>query len=232
MNKIHRIIWSRVRNAWVVAHEHANSAGRPAATRGSGILNRLLGILFGSLAVAGPGAFADPAVNALPTGAKVTSGIASITQNNNTLTINQNTDKLITNWQSFNIGKDAKVTFVQPSSTSVSLNNILGQSASQIFGSLTANGQVVLINAAGIVFGKGSQIDVGALIASTQSLSNTDFLAGNYRFSGTAGGAIDNQGLINIAKGGFVAFIAPTVSNNGTINAPQGTVVLAAASEV
>ena len=65
---------------------------------------------------------------------------------NNKLTVNQNTDKLITNWSSFNIGKDATVQFVQPSSTSSALNRVTSSDPSYIFGTLQANGKIILIN--------------------------------------------------------------------------------------
>ena len=52
--------------------------------------------------------------NALPTNPNITSGSATITQNSNQLTINQATDKLITNWSKFYIVKDATVQFNQP----------------------------------------------------------------------------------------------------------------------
>ena len=38
MNKTHRIVWSTVRQAYVVAHEHAASQGKPASTRITAVL--------------------------------------------------------------------------------------------------------------------------------------------------------------------------------------------------
>ena len=42
----------------------------------------------------------------LPQDPNLVSGAANFSINGNTLTIEQNTDKLITNWSSFNIGKE------------------------------------------------------------------------------------------------------------------------------
>ena len=38
MNKTHRIVWSAVRQAYVVTHEHATTYGKPAATRAAAVL--------------------------------------------------------------------------------------------------------------------------------------------------------------------------------------------------
>ena len=46
--------------------------------------------------------------NTLPTGGTVASGNATITQKVNNLSVNQNSDKVILNWETFNIGKGCK----------------------------------------------------------------------------------------------------------------------------
>ena len=118
--------------------------------------------------------------NALPTNPNIASGSATITQNSNQLTINQATDKLITNWSTFNIGKDATVQFNQPSSTSSALNRVNSSDPSYIFGNLKANGQVILINQSGVIFGNGSRVDAGGIVASTLNIKDTDFLNNKY----------------------------------------------------
>ena len=45
----------------------------------------------------------------LPTGGTVAGGSATINQENNNLSINQSSDKVILNWETFNIGKEASV---------------------------------------------------------------------------------------------------------------------------
>jgi large exoprotein involved in heme utilization and adhesion len=69
---------------------------------------------------------------ALPTGGQVVSGAASISSNGSAMTVHQSTDKMIANWQSFSIGADHSVTFNQPSASSVALNRVVGQEASQV----------------------------------------------------------------------------------------------------
>nr|VFJ54259.1 MAG: filamentous hemagglutinin family N-terminal domain-containing protein [Candidatus Kentron sp. FM] len=176
---------------------------------------------------------ADPDPNALPTGAQVVSGSAQIHQAGSEMTIDQGTHKLITNWQTFDIGANAGVTFNQPSTSSVALNRVSSQSPSQIFGRLSANGQVMLVNPSGIIFGQGSQVNVGGITASTLAISDADFLNANYRFSGDAmAGGILNQGTITTPSGGVVAFVAPVIRNEGTIRTPRGATAFAAGETV
>ena len=173
----------------------------------------------------------DP--NALPTGGQITAGRGAISQSGGAMTITQQTDRMVANWGTFNIGQNASVTFRQPGSSSVALNRILDQNPSQIYGSLSANGQVFLINAAGIYFGPTARVDVGGLVASSLNIRNDDFLSGRYSFTkdGVAGGII-NQGTIHAADGGYVAFISPRIVNEGTVAASGGTVAMAAGDKV
>lgn len=142
----------------------------------------------------------------------------------------QSTDRLILEWLDFSIGKKQTFEFIQPGSDSVALNRVTGGDPSQILGSLIANGRVFLVNPAGIVFGQGAQVDVGALVATTLDISNEDFLTGQYHFSGEGAGSIRNAGSIQVGDNGFVVLAAPTVENaeSATIRAGLGRVVLAA----
>src|SRR5579863_5351532 len=136
----------------------------------------------------GLGALAPVMALANPTGGNVVGGHATITAPNaNSTVIDQTTQRAIINWQSFNIGGGQLVQFVQPSSSSVVLNRVIGGGASSIFGDLTANGQVFLINTSGILFGKSAQIDVQGIVASSLDMRNRDFLNGNYVFTQGSG---------------------------------------------
>ncbi|WLB19519.1 filamentous hemagglutinin N-terminal domain-containing protein [Bradyrhizobium japonicum] len=161
----------------------------------------------------------------LPTGGQVVSGQATISQSGNAMTINQSSDRMIANWQSFSIGAGSSVTFNQPGASSVALNRVVGQDPSRILGSLSANGQVFLINPNGIAIGKTGSVQTGGFVASTLGISNADFLAGRYNFTGS-GGAITNEGSIS---GKVVALISPSVSNSGSIT---GSTALAAGTDV
>ncbi len=166
-----------------------------------------------------------------PTGGVVTGGIGTISQNGAVTTINQNSQVLNLNWNTFNVAAHETVNFVQPSSTALAINQILDTNGSRILGNINANGQVWLINPNGVFFGQGSQVNVGALLASTLNpLSNS---TDNTQVFGNGGtGSVINQGSIVAANGGYVAFVGNTVSNQGSISANRGTVGLAGGSHV
>ena len=204
-----------------------SSPGRPAMASRGGLPLKTLTV---ALAMAlGVNAYADG--YALPVGGVVTQGGASINSGAGSMTINQSSQNVAINWQSFNIGQGQSVQFVQPNSSSVALNRVLGSDPSSILGSLSANGKVFLINPNGILFGMGAQVNVGGLVASTRDITDSDFMAGNYTFAGTGSGTIRNQGSIK-ANGGFVALLGANVNNDGVIEANLGTVALAAGNAI
>jgi filamentous hemagglutinin family protein len=104
-------------------------------------------------------------------------GTATEVLNGHTLTVTPSNNAII-NWNSFNIDKGYTVHFDQTSSTSVVLNNIGDSNASQIMGTLTANGEVFLVNANGFMFGADSSVNVNSLVASTLGISQADLIAG------------------------------------------------------
>ncbi|HUH55875.1 MAG TPA: filamentous hemagglutinin N-terminal domain-containing protein, partial [Rhodanobacter sp.] len=162
-----------------------------------------------------------------PTGGTVVGGIGNITQNGANTVINQNSAKLALDWQTFNVGKDASVKFNQPSFNAVALNRILDQNPSQIFGHISSNGQVFLINTHGIIFGASAQMNVGGLMASTLDLTPKDFLASRYNLDahGVSAGIV-NHGLIKAASGGSVSLVGGSVANDGVILANYGRINL------
>ena len=167
---------------------------------------------------------------ALPTGGNVVGGSGTISQTSaNQLTINQNSSTLSIDWQSFSVGAGNIVRFIQPDSSSLALNRVIGPDPSMIFGSIQANGRVVIMNPAGIYFGPSSMVDVNGLVATTSRMNQADFLAGNLNFSiaGDVNARVINEGFVNVAQGGFAVLSAAAVENKGTIVAQGGTVVLA-----
>src|SRR5690606_32965880 len=100
---------------------------------------------------------------------------------------------------------------------------------SQIFGNITANGQVFLTNPNGVHFGKSATVDVGGLVATTHGVDAAEFMAGNTTLTRNgATGSVVNEGQLNAALGGYIALLAPEVRNSGIIVAKLGTVALAA----
>ncbi|MEJ0037762.1 MAG: YDG domain-containing protein [Gammaproteobacteria bacterium] len=176
-------------------------------------------------AVAAALAAASP-LHAAPTGGNVVAGNATITSTPANTLIHQTSQNVALDWQSFNIGRNESVRFDQPNGQSVALNRVLGADASNILGSLSANGKVFLVNPNGVLFGKSAQVAVGGLVASTRDISVTDFMAGHYKFSGSGNGVVVNEGSID-ADGGYVALLGAQVSNEGVIAAKLGTIALA-----
>ncbi len=181
--------------------------------------------------------------NTTPIGLAPVNGIV---YNGNTLTINQNASQAIINWESFNIGAAAAVKFNQKNPQGVAqkdwaaLNRIYDKDPSLIFGKLTADGKVYLINQNGIMFGAGSQVNVSSLAASTLNLKDSDFMNRALRFtaenyqelaSPSQTSVIANQGAITTTSGGSVFLLGSNVENSGSIVAPAGKINLIASSQ-
>ncbi|WP_442964393.1 YDG domain-containing protein [Pseudomonas sp. KNUC1026] len=163
---------------------------------------------------------------------QITAGSGTVHQDGSVTTINQSSQNLSLDWQSFNTGASETVNFSQPSTSAIAVNRIADQNPTQFLGKLNANGQVYLINPNGVIFGSGAQVNVGGLVASTLDI-NDSAAAGNSRtFSGTGAGSVVNKGTINTANGGYVAFVGKHVENQGTITTPGGAAALAAGSDV
>ena len=163
---------------------------------------------------------AQIAANTLPTGGTVTSGNATIAQNNNTLNINQSSQKAIINWSTFDVGSAATVNFNQPNSQSSTLNRVNSASKSMIDGAVNSNGTVIFVNPNGIVFGKGAQVNTGSIVATTMNITDQEYLSENNKkiFSGSGNGKIVNNGTITANNiDGYIALMAPQVKNQGVV---------------
>jgi filamentous hemagglutinin family protein len=174
---------------------------------------------------------AQPAANARPTGGTVVAGSATIATSSSTTTINQSSQRAAINWQSFNVGSQQTVDFVQPSSSAVALNRVISASPSQIAGHIDANGQVILVNQSGVMFYQGALVNAAGLIVSAAGISTDNFMAGKLVFDQAANpnASVVNQGKLTVTEAGLAALVAPTVANSGTITAKLGHVALAGA---
>ncbi|MBI4998525.1 MAG: filamentous hemagglutinin N-terminal domain-containing protein, partial [Rhodocyclales bacterium] len=94
------------------------------------------------------------------------------------LTVRQLSQRAIFDWDSFNIAAGSEVHFDQPSATAEALNRIFDADPSIIQGMLTATGRVYLVNQNGILFDRGSQVNVRGLIASSLAIPESAFAAG------------------------------------------------------
>ncbi|RUL65924.1 filamentous hemagglutinin N-terminal domain-containing protein [Dyella dinghuensis] len=229
MNRIYRLCWNRASEQWVPASELADSAAPAPLSRKRIVGHRavMLSVLAASLLAAGA-AYAGGG----PIGGQITSGSGQIQQVGNTTIIQQNSQTLTLNWQSFNIGANQTVDFQQPGSSSIAVNRIFSSTPSEIYGHLNANGQVWLINPNGILFGQGAQVNVGGLVASTLGIDNDSLNSNTRTFSGSGTGSVVNKGTITAANGGYIALLGNNVSNQGVISAQLGTVALGGGSAV
>ncbi|TAI60812.1 filamentous hemagglutinin N-terminal domain-containing protein, partial [Bradyrhizobium sp. Leo170] len=166
--------------------------------------------------------------------------------------IKQREQRAILSWDTFNVGGRTDLRFDQQGNRDwVALNRVLSADArpSQILGSIKADGSVYVINQNGIIFGGGSQVNVGALIASTAHITDTQFLnSGIYSTKPSdsspyqpsfinAGGLIKVEAGAQIKThapqkaeqgGGLVLFLGTEVDNAGSISTPKGQTQFAA----
>ncbi|MDC0311815.1 filamentous hemagglutinin N-terminal domain-containing protein [bacterium] len=149
------------------------------------------------------------------------------------LVITQGSDKAIINWQDFSIAKGELTQFVQPGKNSSILNRVVSGNPSAIFGTLKANGGVMLINTNGILVGAGGVVDVaGNLTLSTLDIDDNDFLnGGDNRFRGSSAAGVTNFGTISSSEGDVI-ILGNFVENHGSIGALNGQVALGAGGDI
>lgn len=219
MNKSYTLVWNQATGCWNVASE--GTRRRSKSGRGKALVVAGASLL---------GLFCQAPAFALPSGATVVSGDAGFqtSTDGRHMVIDQQSHKLITNWNEFSVRADERVSFHQPGQDAVALNRVIGRNGSDIQGRIDANGKVFLVNPNGVVFGKSAQVNVGGLVASTLDLADRDFLAGNYQFSGDSGATVSNAGSLKASEGGSIALLGARVSNDGVIQAQLGDVALGA----
>ena len=223
MNRSFRFVCNSVHHDGVAVGESSRARGNPA------------GRLLTSVASSAVLLFAGVPCWSGPQGGQLVSGTAAITQTGAAgqavTTVQQSSERAAIQWQSFNLGPQERVTFLQPSATSLAVNRILDTQGSQILGRIQANGQVWLINPNGVLFGRQAQVDVAGLVASTLDRVEVD-ASGAARWTGTSRAAVVNQGQITAAPGGHVALLGHEVVNDGVMSARLGTVALGAGSDI
>lgn len=139
--------------------------------------------------------FAAPVLAELPVPSAVWASmggaIATVNPAGTAMNIEQQTDRVILNWDKFNVSEGNSVKFQQPSSSSIALNKIHQADPSKILGTVTANGQLYLVNKNGFVFGKDSQVNARGLVTSTLDISEETLEAGITKRAG-----IDQQAAL------------------------------------
>lgn len=176
-------------------------------------------------------AFASRAL-ANPTGLSVSFGSALAQQIGSQLNVTAGNNAVL-NWQSFNIAAGETTVFNQPSASSIVWNRVNDPHPSQIFGSLQANGVVVLLNSSGFYFGPNSFVSAAGLVISTANCVPPQNSGGSWEFNGPPPlASIVNYGHIQVGNGGSAFLIADKIENHGDIEAPGGSIGLAAGQTV
>ena len=115
--------------------------------------------------------------NALPNFDKVMSGALEqnpvISNNGLTMDITQTTHNAVIKWNSFDVGGSAMVNFWGPDNHNT-LNYVNSANMSQIYGNINANnnGNIFIVNPAGVQIGNSAQINVGSLYVSNKTFSD------------------------------------------------------------
>ncbi len=162
-----------------------------------------------------------------PVGEQVVAGQANFSRAGSLTEITA-ADNTIINYQSFNIGANETVRFVQPGADARVLNRVLGQDPTRIDGSLISNGRVYIVNEQGVYFGSRAIVDVGAIHAAAGQMTDADFLGGIDRFTNLTG-MVENRGLI---RAGEVHLAGRRVTNLGAIVSPDGLVTMSVGDRV
>lgn len=114
----------------------------------------------------------------------------------------------------------------------------LGVDPTLILGAINYDGNLVIIDSNGIFFGENSVVDVGGIVATTGDISNDQIINNPFgaytidNIGSNPNARIDMHGTMNIADAGLAAFVAPTVTNSGIINARYGRVGFASGERV
>src|SRR5690606_4173816 len=176
---------------------------------------------------------ASAQVIAAPEGGRIVGGQGVISQSGTNTRVDQHTDRMAIDWNSFDVSAEERVEFHQPRASSIALNRILSHSGSEIHGRIDSNGQIFLVNPNGVFFGENSRINVGGIIASGLQIDPNDFMNGKFTLSAVEAseGKVINSGITNAATGGSVTLVGQQVNNEGLISAKLGTVNLAAGKE-
>ncbi|MCE7999124.1 MAG: filamentous hemagglutinin N-terminal domain-containing protein, partial [Rhodobiaceae bacterium] len=150
------------------------------------------------------------------------------------VTVQQNSGQMVVTWDDFNINANDVVNFIQPSSSAIAVNKVVGGlvTPTMIDGTLSSNGHVWILDPAGIAFGAGAVVDVGGLLATTSTIDTATFMAtdpttGTFVFTNDGAGSITNAA--DLKAQGLIALVAPVVTNSASVTSENGDVLLGGA---
>ena len=245
LNHVYRTVWNQALGAMVAVAEITSGRGKAS---GPSARTRLrlnapawpdmnVGALAAGVALAWGAVL--PTSFANPVGGEAVVGQATLATQGNKLTVTtQNgvgSNYSAINWQSFSIPAGNTTYFQQPNASSTSINRVVTNTPSLIFGTLGSNGNLVLVNQSGITVGAGAVVDTAAFTASALRMSDADALSGRLRFgdASVAGGAVSVQGSI-LARSGDVVLMGSGVDTgtSALVQAPNGSAILAAGQQI
>ena len=211
MNKIYKVIWSKVRNCYVAVSEIAKRNGkgtlRSEKTAAPGALftgMASLTWLHKGLAAAAVAAWAlemaTPAY-ALPVLDSKDAAVSIAKPDNVTMNIASGAANNVIKWVDFSIAGGANRETVNFDANNY-LNYVTGSARSDIYGTLTGGGSIYIVNPNGVLFGDGAQVNVGSLYVSTRSLTDDQLSAfttsgANPLTGGDIKGDVVNLGALN-----------------------------------
>ncbi|MBR8409072.1 two-partner secretion domain-containing protein [Burkholderia cenocepacia] len=151
----------------------------------------------------------------------ISSGAGSINKQGATTNVQQDSSKMVIDWDNMDVKRNETLKFLQPHNEASVLNRVHSADPTQILGKLNANGNVFIVNSNGVLIGDGASVNVGKLVASSLDISTDDFNADRMRFTGGGKGSVINEGTINAQD--VVAMIGGgEVNNKGEIHAGNG----------
>ncbi len=189
-----------------------------------------------TLALTIAGAQAEPTNGTIIAGGGVGASIGSVANVGGgfDVTVQQNSAQMVVTWDDFNIDATDAVNFIQPSSSAIAVNRVIGGAVTptMIDGALSANGHVWILDPAGVAFGAGAVVDVGGLLATTSDIDTATFMAtdpatGTFTFTQAGTGAVTNAA--GLEAQGLIALVAPMVTNSGSLTSDNGDVLLGGA---
>ena len=120
-----------------------------------------------------------------------------------------------------------------PSSSSSSLNRVLGSTPSNIAGRVNSNGNVILVNPNGVFLTKSGAVRSNSFTASSLDINTNDFLQGKHNFyKNKTSKGVENHGSIEVNNSSHAALLGNYASNEGTITAKFGKIFMGAGEQI
>lgn len=177
---------------------------------------------------------ASAAGMAAPSGGKVVHGMATITYLPPMTRVELHTDDAVIEWQKFNLAVGETFEVVQPSLRSRLVNRVQQNRSSDLRGTIQSNGQVLILNADGVLHQSSAIALVGGLVLSGLDLASENVMGNAVRLmnaEATKSGLVKNLGTIETVEGGNAILVGQRVLNRGLITGELASVALAVGRE-